>query len=383
MSIYGSQVNLVPDDPEGHGHGISVITACLFIVGEIAGTGILALPEAIKYCGWSGPVAIIVVCIIFGFSGVLLGECWNIIESKDESLKTTKTRNAYALIGQRAAGKLGEYATNISFVIQMFGICVVLLLLLAGIVERLCKPIGIHMTFCEWTILIALILLPFTFAGSPVDFWPVAVSAMSSTAIASLLLIIEITRQNLTKSSETPVDEVTTVATESPTTNTTIAETITTTVTTTVPPLIVSTISSLVNGTSGPPGKGEEFVITFKTYFLGISTMCFGFSGASAMPTIQNDMKDKSKFTIAVIVGFILLIFIYLPVAIVGYSFYGPATASNIVENLDPSVLSVTIDILMSIHVFSAYLIIANPINLFLENWLKVPHCKYFFSHLF
>lgn len=104
MSLYGSQENLVPPTHEGLG----IVTACLFIVGEIAGTGILALPDAIKSCGWSGAIAIFIVCIAYGYAGVLLGECWNILELQDESLKTAKTRNAYSLIGQRAAGNVGE-----------------------------------------------------------------------------------------------------------------------------------------------------------------------------------------------------------------------------------------------------------------------------------
>lgn len=247
----------------------------------------------------------------------------------------------------------------------MFGVGVVLLLLLSEIIGRLFQQVGLYLTFCEWAIVLGLVLLPLTFAGSPVDFWPVAVSAMSSTAIASILLVIEISRQNYNKEQTEP--EVTTTTVASIMNN------------------VTTTISSI---TSEEPTTGEpdlpQFVVTAKTYFLGLSTMAFGFSGASAMPTIQNDMKDKKKFRYATISAFVLLLFrlfqplyFYLPVAMVGYYFYGNELKENVVRNLQPSFLTTTIDVLMAIHIFSAFLIIINPVNLFLEHWVEVKHCKY------
>lgn len=358
--LYQSNENLVP--VTGNHGGLSVVTACLFIVGEIAGTGILALPNAIKSCGWSGAFAITLICIAFGFTGVLLGECWNILEIQDASLKEIKTRNAYSLIGQRAAGKIGEYVTTVSLAIQMFGGAIVLLLLLSEIVERLALRVGIHLTFCEWLILMGVVLLPLTFAGSPVDFWPVAVSAMSSTAIASVLLMIEITRQNYNKQPESE-DVTTTVASIMETVSSTIDTTMATSMGTTAEP----------TGDELPP----EFHVTGKTYFLGLSTMAFGFAGASAIPTIQNDMVDKKKFKYSAIAAFALLLLIYLPVAMVGYYFYGNGLQGNIVRNLNPSFITTTIDVLMVIHIFSAFLIVINPVNLFLEHAIKIKHCKY------
>ena len=46
-----------PPSPRDHllgsaGRGISTVTACLFIVGEVAGAGVLAVPEALKFTGY-------------------------------------------------------------------------------------------------------------------------------------------------------------------------------------------------------------------------------------------------------------------------------------------------------------------------------------------
>jgi len=46
-------------------------------------------------------------------------------------------------------------------------------------------------------------------------------------------------------------------------------------------------------------------VPTFNSFFLGFGTIVFAFGGAAAFPTFQNDMKDKTKFSYAVIIGFI------------------------------------------------------------------------------
>lgn len=35
-------------------HGLNVVTAAIFIVGEMSGTGVLSLPQAINQSGWFG-----------------------------------------------------------------------------------------------------------------------------------------------------------------------------------------------------------------------------------------------------------------------------------------------------------------------------------------
>lgn len=42
----------------------------------------------------------------------------------------------------------------------------------------------------------------------------------------------------------------------------------------------------------------------FNDFFLSFGTLLFAFGGASTFPTIQNDMKDKNKFSTCVIIAF-------------------------------------------------------------------------------
>lgn len=99
--------------------------------------------------------------------------------------------------------------------------------------------------FGEWIMIIGVILIPLSWLGSPADFWPIAVIAMSSTAIASVMVSYLI----VTSEHFEPV------------------------------PMVAPTA---------------------RTFFVSLGTMCFGVGGASGMPTFQMDMKNKKHFTPAV-----------------------------------------------------------------------------------
>ena len=181
----------------------------------------------------------------------------------------------------------------------------------------------ISFTFCQWILISGLILMPFSFFGSPADFSPIALFAMSSTSVAAVLIV-------------------------------------------------VACIGSPVPGPDVAPSSA--FVISPLTILLGIGNINFSFAGASCMPTIQNDMNNKKSFSVSVIAAYIVLILIYLPVSAVGYYRFGNHTQSNIIRNLSPSVLTETIQALITGHVFCAYLILLNPVNLNLENFLSIQH---------
>lgn len=298
--------------------GISLVTACLFIVGEIAGAGVLAMPQALMFTGWYlGIFLMLVTCAGSAVCGWMLGECWHIIERKDGNLETTKTRNPYSVIGFHAYGNWGSKVTTASLILTLFGGSIVLLLLSAEMVGSL---IPNDLGFGVWIIIIGLILMPLTFFGSPVDFSPVAFFAMSSTSVAALLILISCLTGN-------PLTETQT----------------------------------------------SEYHISFMGVLVGIASMCFAFSGASAMPTIQNDMRNKKSFTKSVILAFAILILIYMPVAVVCYNRFGDATKSNIIRNLAPGALTTAIRALMTGHVLCAYLILMNPVNLNIENYFALP----------
>ena len=354
-------------------HGLSFFVACLFIVGEIAGTGVLAFPEALKSMGWLGTLVIVIVCAGAGYTGILLGKSWNIIEANNPALRNGKTRNPYALIGRSAFGAIGQSVTTVTLSLQLFGGSVVLMLICAEMVWSILEPLKLQVTYCQWILILAASLLPLSLLGSPVDFWPVAVFAMSSTAIAAVLIIIAI----LVIPSDATINNIVSSAVTSLINSTS-----------EISPGVNSTGVNIINST-GTNGITSTFAhlrptslvdsnVTLTSFLTGISTVAFGYGGASVLPTIQIDMKDKSQFTKSVILAFVLMLLIYLPVAIIGYGYFGNSVYDNVTRNLEHVSqlpwLTVIIQILLTAHAYCAFLISINPVNLSLENFIGLNH---------
>jgi len=99
----------------------------------------------------------------------------------------------------------------------------------------------------------------------------------------------------------------------------------------------------------------------------------FAFAGASTFPTIQADMKDKSKFPIAAFIAMIILCAIYLPMAATGYFLLGDKLGGSVIDSLCDGPVKIAVEILFLIHLISAFPILINPPNQFFENALKIP----------
>ena len=50
--------------------------------------------------------------------------------------------------------------------------------------------LGLQLHLCQWMVIVALMLIPLTWAGTPKDFWPIAVGALITTVVACLLIIV-------------------------------------------------------------------------------------------------------------------------------------------------------------------------------------------------
>ena len=112
--------------------------------------------------------------------------------------------------------------------------------------ENISKEIFGHMSICEWMPIVAIILIPLTWLGTPKDFWQIAVGALLSTVAACTGIII----QSLLDHHEN-LDE----------------------------PI-------------RPAATWDGSVKAF-------ASIMFAFAGASTFPTIQADMKKKEHFKIS------------------------------------------------------------------------------------
>ena len=92
------------------------------------------------------------------------------------------------------------------------------------------------------------------------------------------------------------------------------------------------------------------------------------------LPTIHNDMKNKSQFKYAVYGAFFIMSMQYLPVSAIVYSKFGSCTQPNVLRNLSDTWIKLAIQVFLTAHVFCAYLIQLNPVNLTCEDFFAIEH---------
>ncbi|XP_075990799.1 uncharacterized protein LOC142986270 isoform X2 [Anticarsia gemmatalis] len=308
-----------PDnDDECGGRGLSVEQTCVLIAGEMAGSGVLALPKALAKTGWIGVPLIVLICVIAAFSGKRLGDCWSILEARDPEMRTRK-RNPYAIIVDQALGKKWSVVASIAIIVTLFGASVVCLLLAAQIIEAVMLAIAPSISPCLWYLIVVGAMTPLLFFGTPKDFHLMGLIAFGTSVLACILYFTQI------------MNEVT------------------------------------------PYPTYRVGIHGFMDFFLAYGTIMFSFGGASTFPTIQNDMADKSKFGKSLQYSFMAVLILYLMIAVGGYAVYGERVLPNVAQNMAATPLTLTANVLMAIHLVSAFIIIINPVCQEMEELYNVP----------
>ena len=212
---------------------------------------------------------IIYCAVCAGIAGLCLAESWIILEERYPKYRNGLSRKPFATIGYHAFGRYMRliiehlgcfiysvhstlYSALVSVLMNLtrIGATAVFLLLTSGFIFSLTSSI-VQISLCQWIPIIAAALLFPLWLGSPGDFWPIAYSAMISTTVGSILLIIAI---------------------------------------------IIETTNN---------GFGNDFHFNgFESFSTAFGAILFAFGGASAFPNFQNDMREKEKFPKAVIFGF-------------------------------------------------------------------------------
>ena len=100
--------------------GLTVFTAAVFIIGEMAGSGVLALPAAIVGAGWTGFGLLILCCFASGYCGTVLGRSWAILRERHDEYKG-HVRYPYPAIGEMAYGRWASLAVTICINITLIG----------------------------------------------------------------------------------------------------------------------------------------------------------------------------------------------------------------------------------------------------------------------
>nr|XP_022293046.1 amino acid transporter AVT1J-like isoform X1 [Crassostrea virginica] len=319
-----AQVNIIKlSDSGSHGHmhasGLNIPFAAFFIVGEIAGSGVLALPKAVDDTGWIGLVLLVACALLSAYTGSILGKSWVIIQERFPEYRQS-CPDPYPVLGEKTFGKKGRYVVSFSINFTQFGVSVVFLLLASENVEDLVeKWSGTDLSFCIWLIILAGIICPLTWFGTPADFWPVAVGATVATAIACILLLVKVARdQGL------------------------------------YDPVLHSTVE-------------------FEPFFMAFGTIVFAFGGHPGFPTFQTSMKRPGDFKWAVLLGYLVVLAMYLPISTVAYVIYGKNVAANILLMKGGGVVNQMVEVLITLHLVLGFLIVINVFCQEMESYARVP----------
>jgi len=300
-----------------HG-GLGVITAAIFLAGEMAGSGVLALPAAMLGTGWFGLVLIMLFTVNAGFSGTRLGLCWIMLEERYEEFRG-EVRDPYPSIGQKAVGTWGRIVSMIAISLTLYGGGCVFIVLISQLLGSLMGSIGIDLSLCVWMVIVAGCLIPLTWMGTPKDFWPIAVGALATTCIACLLVVV----------------------------------------------------TCILDG-----NQIQEKVFpepSAKGIFKAFGSIMFAYAGASTFPTIQADMKDRSKFNYSAMIAMGVLFAIYFPMAAGCYFSLGDQVTDNIVMAMSDGWQRITVEIMLLLHLVTAFPIILNPPSQFCEKLFNIP----------
>ncbi|GMS81574.1 hypothetical protein PENTCL1PPCAC_3749, partial [Pristionchus entomophagus] len=304
-------------------HGIHWIIVSILIVGEMAGRGLVALPSSMVDAGiWAGAALTIISALASGYTGIQLGENWLMMQYRWTEYRHS-CRKPYPEMAYRALGTWGRVFKSILMSVQQFYLSVVFLLLASNNISSLLfDRFSIKVNFCFVALIVTVILLPLLMLGSPKDFWQAGLIAVISTSTAIVLIFI---------------------------------------------------------GAAHDQGECMKYVeyppVAFDKFFLAYGTIMFAYGGHDCFPTFQHDMKKPQDFSKSVIVGYIIIIIMYLPVAVYGYIVYGGSlTSGSVNHSISASQLGQAVNILITLHVIFTEIIVISPLTLTLEELFRIPN---------
>ncbi|CAG2246785.1 SLC32A [Mytilus edulis] len=278
----------------------------MFIIGAIAGIGVLSLPKAVEDTGWIGLFFIFVFIVKSAYTATLIGKCWVMIEDRYPEYRS-HVPDPYPIIGEKAFGTFGRNLVTVTNNIFNFGTAVVFMVLAANNVVTLLANYT-DVSFCYWLLVLSVILAPMTCLGTPKNFW------------------------NSVCADSYPNSHGQTQTT---------------------------------NRTSFRNKYIEDI------YSLRKNGICC--SRSLNFPTIITDMKKKNDFHKSVLLGYGIVLLMYLPTALSGYLAYGRDVNVNVLKSLSVGNMAHITEILITVHLLFGFVIFMNPICQQFEAIVGVP----------
>ncbi|KAI6185697.1 Aa-trans domain-containing protein [Aphelenchoides besseyi] len=319
------------DEVDGHmdefgrfirNNGMSWPLTAFFLIGEMAGAGLIAMPYAVSQLDFYPGLALCVVtAVISTTTAVMLGNSWVLILKNHPEYRQAHIRQPFAEIGLRAFGKgMKEFVTYCLYISQFGSTAILLLLTAKNLHDALDSFFDAHIHYCYVVIVVSLLLLPLMFLKSPKNFWWVIIFGMACTGLAICFFLVGV---------------------------------------------------SIDYPTCFPHATPTKFKPV--SVFSSIGTIIFSFGGHSVFPTIQHDMTKPHKFYKSTVFAFCAVFLLYAPVIVLSQITYGSSLRASVINSIQTKWIQQTINLLIMSHCFVVIVLMINPMSQSLESQLNVP----------
>ncbi|PWA64952.1 amino acid transporter, transmembrane domain-containing protein [Artemisia annua] len=293
--------------------GCSVTQTVFNSVNVMVGVGVLSMPNTIAQAGWAGIGLLILLAAICCYTAYLMKNCF---EGKD-------TIQTYPEIGEAAFGTYGRLFIAIILYTSLYAYCVEFIILEGDNLTSLFPGVSLHLgSFNMDSVKLFAILSAVVMASTLLVKNTRVISLLSATGVVTTVVVI----------------------------------------------LCVFWLGTVNVGfhERGPPIKLGGIAFALGIYG-------FSFSGHVVFPNIYQSMADKTKFTKAMIICFIICVLIYGSVAVMGFLMFGEQSLSQITLNMpDDAVASKVALLTVVINPFTKYALLMNPLASAIEELLPV-----------